>query len=303
MGRWFETLLIGYNHSNMAIIKCTDFDVGSYHYIHRQFSNIDQIKGAAIIYFKEHNLDIHSLPNYFNISGAALTFNVQSSCSVNIHDLNHKFVNYKGPMLLKLLQNKMDLHYIQMKKIQNILACHQNQKKSKRRCSPPALRNNIDDDYKQKTQNQTNEQTVYKYDSSSTPPPNTKSINNQIIINQEYKYEYSSSSESEELFEDVSTEYYNLSAVLEAKHEKYGNAFKGNEHQKIFKEQSLNEMCRYCFMAKWSIKHKKECLFIPEWIKNGSGKAKKLMVYSKMAIFNGYQDKNDNDDDNDSSNV
>merc|ERR1712228_1078961 len=139
-----------------------------------------------------------------------------------------------------------------------------------------------------------------EYKLSLTPPP--KSINNQMIANQEYKYEYSSSSESE-LFEDASNEYYNLSAVLEAKHEKYGNAFKGNEHQKIFKKQSLNEMCRYCFMEKWSIKHKKECLFIPEWIKNGSGKAKKLMVYSKMAIFNGYQDKNDNDNDNDSSNV
>merc|ERR1712228_283312 len=259
-----------------------------------------------------HNLDIMTLPNHLNICGSPLAFKIQNSFSNIIHCKIRRFFNYKDPILLHLLNQKKAIH---QRKANDAYGPS----------TPPPNTNSMNGQYdSQRIQNQSNliqannedastdsddreihkttlgapqtiiNKTNYENKSSSTTPPNTKSINNQIIANQEYKNDYSSSSESE-LFEDASTEYYNLSTVLEAKHKKYGNAFKGNEHQKIFKEQSLNEMCRYCFMAKWSIQHKKECLFIPEWIKNGSGKAKKLMVYSKMAIFNGWQKKNDND--------
>lgn len=110
-------------------------------------------------------------------------------------------------------------------------------------------------------------------------------------VHTECKYEYSSSSSWESEYyspciQDEKSEYHNLSAVLQAKHEKYGNAFKGNDNLKTSTNDALNKMCGYCLMRKWSDGHKKECLFIPEWVKNGqqgpSGKA------AQFEVFHGY---------------
>ena len=108
-------------------------------------------------------------------------------------------------------------------------------------------------------------------------------------MNDDYQYEYSDESESD--INNASNgdncnenEYHNLWDVLQAKHKEYGNAYRNNQDQNIFPTESMNQICRYCFMAIWSPEHKKQCLFIPEWVQNGhenpDGKAKNVMVFN-----------------------
>ena len=71
-----------------------------------------------------------------------------------------------------------------------------------------------------------------------------------------FDYEYSDSSSQDF---DV---HPRIADVLQAKHEQYGNLKDcDNQHDDV--------LCRYCWMAKWSKEHRNECLFIPQWIKDG----------------------------------
>ena len=279
MRRWFEKLLVGYNYDRQPLImNLLNFQFGSFHFIRRQRTDVDGTKCRATVFCQERNLNISSLPNHLHINGAPLQFKDQSYFDNLIHDRHHKFVNYKGPILLELLTNKMHLHYKQRERIENVLKGRRYQYK---RTSPPPSQNKLHNQPKI-------HQLRHEYDSSSTPPPNAKLINTASNVYNECKYEYSSSSsESDYYCNDVqNSEYHNLSAVLQAKHEKYGNAFEGNENKRIFEGDSLNKLCGYCLMRKWSDEHKKECLFIPEWVKNGqkrpSGKA------AQLEVFHGY---------------
>merc|ERR1712113_316675 len=105
--RWFETLLTEYHCDKQSpVMDCLAFNCGSFHFLHRAHPNIHHSKCEASVYFDDCNLNISSIPNHFNICGAALSFKTQNSFSESIHDVNCKFVNYKGTMLLELLNGR-----------------------------------------------------------------------------------------------------------------------------------------------------------------------------------------------------
>lgn len=91
----------------------------------------------------------------------------------------------------------------------------------------------------------------------------------------------------EELKEnDVSDDWQCLASILNAKHKKYGNAYKQNAEKQVFNTPALNALCRYCLMTKWSEDHKKECLFIPVWVQNGNDEPSEDLC--NVMVFNGH---------------
>ena len=90
---------------------------------------------------------------------------------------------------------------------------------------------------------------------------------------------------------DNKTEEVNLTKIWVDRHKKWGNAYNNNKNMKIYpiKEEDnycdvhksndckhrkeafekLNNLCRYCQLAEWSEKHKMECWFIPNFVKEG----------------------------------
>ena len=59
--------------------------------------------------------------------------------------------------------------------------------------------------------------------------------------------------------------------ALQERHEKMGNiVFKKTVRTPPFTPgDPRNKLCRYCFMEEWTEQHQQNCLFIPEWIRNG----------------------------------
>ena len=85
----------------------------------------------------------------------------------------------------------------------------------------------------------------------------------------------------------IDDEYVKLCFILQKKHEDCGRRIKEND---VFETKELNELCRYCLMEIHTEEHAKECLFIPEWIREGytkpDGEYKRL---TKVEMFNNHQ--------------
>ena len=81
--------------------------------------------------------------------------------------------------------------------------------------------------------------------------------------------------------------YLNLSEILQKKHMDCGRRIKEND---VFDTKELNELCRYCLLEIYTEEHKKECLFIPQWIKHGydSPKDSPYHKLTKIEMFNGH---------------
>lgn len=78
-------------------------------------------------------------------------------------------------------------------------------------------------------------------------------------------------------------EYINVSFILQTKHKQCGRRIPEND---VFENKGTNDLCRYCLIELHSEQHQQECLFIPDWIKNGYDKPYKEL--SNVKMFNGH---------------
>ena len=74
--------------------------------------------------------------------------------------------------------------------------------------------------------------------------------------------------------EEKNESFEEMINALQERHEKMGNiVFETTVRTPPFTPgDPRNKLCRYCWLEKWTQKHQKNCLFIPDWIREGHPK-------------------------------